>query len=649
MKYMISLLLLALVLPFNLSSQCPENISFNDQYQIDNFPVTYPGCTMINGNVNILGSGIQDLSGLSQIISIGGSLEIDNTDLTNMNGLSNLQHIVGDVLITSNYSLLNLGGMNNLSTIGGNLYIRFNNALTSLDGLESLTTIGGSPGSNAGFTIYENENLTDISSLQSLTYIAFGLGISSNNLSTLTGLEQLHTVGKDFYIGDNHLVNLDGLQGLTSIGGYAYINNENELISLEGLSNLTSIDGILYITDNDLLSSLTGLENILPASISDLVIQSNQHLSVCAVQSICDYLIQVGGTSNISYNSNGCNSEVQVIESCNLTQNAPTAQFSSDMPTGCVPATIVFINESSANATSYLWSFPGGVPSSSTEVNPVVTYANPGLYDVALIAYNANGSDVDFQASYVQINAFPPAAIPGNLGPYCPDQPILLVSNTIPNATYAWTGPNGFSSSEQYPQNATEPGIYTLVITSGNCVSAPATTEVLLNPLPAAGFSYSSNSENIVTFQDESEAGNSYFWDFGDGGFSILEEPVHFFTEPGQYLVTQIVTNTCGSDTSLQLIDLMVGVLDPNLLFSIEFYPNPGDGLFYLTVNGSPAPTMDIRLYDLMGHEVYAENYGFENGRLEQVLDFGGLPSATYILRIKSAGNMGYLKVVVER
>ena len=82
---------------------------------------------------------------------------------------------------------------------------------------------------------------------------------------------------------------------------------------------------------------------------------------------------------------------------------------------------------------------------------------------------------------------------------------------------------------------------------------------------------------------------------------------------------------------------------------SIDLYPNPGDGLFYLSLTGSPALSMGIRLYDLTGREVFAKNFGFENGRLEQVLDFGGLPSATYLLRIMSAGNTGYLKVVVER
>ena len=39
------------------------------------------------------------------------------------------------------------------------------------------------------------------------------------------------------------------------------------------------------------------------------------------------------------------------------------------------------------------WSFPGGIPSSSTVENPLVYYANPGNYDVTLTVNDANGSD----------------------------------------------------------------------------------------------------------------------------------------------------------------------------------------------------------------------------------------------------------------
>src|SRR5690606_39833855 len=51
------------------------------------------------------------------------------------------------------------------------------------------------------------------------------------------------------------------------------------------------------------------------------------------------------------------------------------------------PITVSFFNESQ-NADSYLWDFGDGT--SSTEVNPIHTYDQPGKFDVKLTAYQSN-------------------------------------------------------------------------------------------------------------------------------------------------------------------------------------------------------------------------------------------------------------------
>jgi PKD repeat protein len=42
---------------------------------------------------------------------------------------------------------------------------------------------------------------------------------------------------------------------------------------------------------------------------------------------------------------------------------------------------------------SWMWSFPGGSPATSTLQNPVITYSTPGIYDVTLTVSNGSGSD----------------------------------------------------------------------------------------------------------------------------------------------------------------------------------------------------------------------------------------------------------------
>ncbi|MEZ4982630.1 MAG: PKD domain-containing protein [Saprospiraceae bacterium] len=94
---------------------------------------------------------------------------------------------------------------------------------------------------------------------------------------------------------------------------------------------------------------------------------------------------------------------------------APVALFDVNSQTGCAPFTVQFNNQSSANATSYQWSFPGGNPSSSTEENPVVVYDNPGTYDVSLTATNTVGDNTYSQSSFITVGSAPTASFDFNL------------------------------------------------------------------------------------------------------------------------------------------------------------------------------------------------------------------------------------------
>ncbi len=270
----------------------PQGITFTTQEQIDNFQTNYPGCTEIEGDVTIQGSGIN-----------------------NLNGLSVLTLIEGDVWIGGNNSLTNLIGLESLTNLEGNLSIIENSSLISLTGLESLNSTVGY------ISIYGNNALTSLTGLEGLTSIGWMLVIDFNNaLTSLTGLDNLTEVGGFLAIGinsGNHsLTSLTGLENLTSIEGGLGLYYNISLTSLTGLESLISIAGELYIENNNSLTDLTGLENIAAGSISDLYIVNNASLSSCEVKSICDYLAAPNGDIEIYNNASGCNSKAQVIEAC---------------------------------------------------------------------------------------------------------------------------------------------------------------------------------------------------------------------------------------------------------------------------------------------------------------------------------------------
>ena len=85
---------------------------------------------------------------------------------------------------------------------------------------------------------------------------------------------------------------------------------------------------------------------------------------------------------------------------------APEANFLADRAVFCEGSTVQFSDESTfGNPTSWQWNFPGGNPSTSTLENPVVTYANPGNYNVKLEVTNANGSSTLLQNGYVSVRS----------------------------------------------------------------------------------------------------------------------------------------------------------------------------------------------------------------------------------------------------
>jgi PKD repeat protein len=79
------------------------------------------------------------------------------------------------------------------------------------------------------------------------------------------------------------------------------------------------------------------------------------------------------------------------------------ADFSADQieaPAGCA---IQFIDQTAGVPTSWLWTFEGGTPETSTEQNPVVIYENNGLFDVTLEVNNTTGTQTITKEEYINV------------------------------------------------------------------------------------------------------------------------------------------------------------------------------------------------------------------------------------------------------
>ncbi len=86
----------------------------------------------------------------------------------------------------------------------------------------------------------------------------------------------------------------------------------------------------------------------------------------------------------------------------------PVADFSASSTNICLNTAVNFTDESTNNPDSWLWTFAGGNPATSTNQNPTeIVYATAGSYDVTLEVSNTSGSDVITKPNYITVNVLP--------------------------------------------------------------------------------------------------------------------------------------------------------------------------------------------------------------------------------------------------
>jgi len=90
----------------------------------------------------------------------------------------------------------------------------------------------------------------------------------------------------------------------------------------------------------------------------------------------------------------------------NNNTGAPSCAFLASSTQIAVGTAINFLDQTQNNPTNWTWVFEGGNPSFSTEQSPSgIVYNNMGMYDVTLIANNANGSDTLIKTDYINVSA----------------------------------------------------------------------------------------------------------------------------------------------------------------------------------------------------------------------------------------------------
>ncbi len=285
------------------------------------------------------------------------------------------------------------------------------------------------------------------------------------------------------------------------------------------------------------------------------------------------------------------------------------ASFSTLDTFGCALPHEVNFNNTSFNGITYTWDFGDGT--TSTEENPTHIYTEAGIYTITLTADGgACGSDEMTLVDYIEVDPDAECIITlpengtlgvqrgcngtlydsgGPLANHGPGEnaqvtidPLGAVSVNLsfisfnveagPGGTCnydyleVYDGPDVFSPligrycNNNLPSDMTSSGsAITLFFHSDGGLELPGfEIEWTCNPpddVPETDFTVNSeiSCSGLAYFTDLSTNIPIYWaWDFGDGGTSTEQNPVHEYLTEGTYTVTLIATNLVGDNTEVK-------------------------------------------------------------------------------------------------
>jgi gliding motility-associated-like protein len=245
---------------------------------------------------------------------------------------------------------------------------------------------------------------------------------------------------------------------------------------------------------------------------------------------------------------------------------------------GCVPLDVTF-TDTVRRAKNYIWHFGDGSPDSATTSYTVQhTYTKVGFYRVMLLAIDSNSCNV-VDTVYHNITVNDNRAnvdFKYHLTGPCGSFSYLFTNLSQPQGsaqafsdtafTWIFDGTIVPRQSVNAQQQHTFPsaGTYnvSLVLVDTSYCNAPdtltrplfiSTNVVAIISVPDTGC-----APGNLHFTNNSQGGQTYLWDFGDGTSSTDRVPPdHYYPNPGQYIVKLHVTDsaTCNinSDTSVTI------------------------------------------------------------------------------------------------
>ncbi|MBU2018686.1 MAG: PKD domain-containing protein, partial [Bacteroidetes bacterium] len=233
----------------------------------------------------------------------------------------------------------------------------------------------------------------------------------------------------------------------------------------------------------------------------------------------------------------------------------PTISVTASSMSICVGSSVDLTVNSTTTGGSYTWS-----PGAPNSANITVTPSSTTTYSV----FQTIGTCTSNTASItITVNPAVSATASSN-SPVCAGSPINLFVNSTAGAGYSWTGPNGYTSTDNNPiilnANNTHIGTYLVTVTANGC-SASSSTNVNVTPTPTISVAGSPtticNGQSTTLTVSSSNGGGTYAW------------------SPNTSQTTRIVTVSPTTTTTYSVSQNLAGCVSNTATVTITVNPTP--------------------------------------------------------------------------
>jgi gliding motility-associated-like protein len=286
---------------------------------------------------------------------------------------------------------------------------------------------------------------------------------------------------------------------------------------------------------------------------------------------------------------------------------------------GCQPLTVDF-SDTLATGVSYEWYFGDGSPMLPTLVPTAShTYLNIGTYNVMLVAIDPATCNVR-DTSYMHIKVGNLLATPafnaikqppcGSFNYRFDNTSVAPPSRPFTNQSFVWDfgdgSPKVISGAAPVFHTYAGPGTYNVKLLLQDTVycNAPDSLVIPLSVADIVKAQFTTPATGCLpynaVFTNTSLAGQTFEWNFGDGGTSTASSPTHTYTLPGTYTITLVALNpnTCN--------------LTDTARFTIQVFGAPTADFSFVPV--APTPNMPVTFTNLSSLDAVSFKWVFGDG-----------------------------------